>query len=857
MPSVPSSAPFLFLIAVVATLGATAAAAAPTPAPPDTGAVRGRVLDSQSGEPVAGVRGAVRGGDAETVTGADGEFVLRPAPAPPLTLVASRAGYEPALARVAGTEGGPLVLRLAPRLYRGEEVVVTASRYGQDLHLSQTNVTREQIAARADERDVPVLLSDLPGVHATSDAGNGVGYTYLNIRGFDQRRVGVMINGIPLNDPEDHQVYWVDMPDLAESLEDIQVQRGVTNSMGGMTAVGGTVNLVTEVLDAEPSGRLALQAGSYGTARQSLAWQSGLLGGRFATKLRVSHLESDGYRQRSGSDQWAVFWSGQYVAPRHQVQANAYTGRELTRHAWYGVGPLTLARDRTWNPETYHNAIDDFRQPHYEVHWRWNVSDRVLLRNSAFAVHGEGFYENFRGGERARDYSLDWWLGLDPTAPVDVVRRKWVRKDQVGWVPQVTVTHDRGRLVAGGDWYTFHSNHWGDVMTVAGFAPDGFPDGLKYADYEGDKTAWSAYVNERCDLGGGLTLLLDLQFQRKAYEFLQNEVGNFRAVDSHVAGSAPRNAFRVVHEWFNPKGGLFWRAPARPLGGELGLYAHVGTARREPADSDWFDAYQDAYDLDARPLFRSYRPVTSAGGALVEYLEWSDPVVQEEKVVNWETGLSWRARDVSLTVNGYWMDFRNEIVAAGAIDENGAPVRGNAGRTLHRGIEAGLTARLGARHEATAAFSRSWDEFDDYTYLETVYDPDTWEVVGVEARDYSGNPIAGFPRWLASATLVSRWGGLDTTLRLRGAGRQNLDNTGRAERTVAPWATLDAAAALDLGRATRGALAGARLDLRVRNVLDAEYATGGYWDEWDAADPGNHVFPAAGRNWLAGVRYEF
>ncbi len=291
------------------------------PAPADSATVApgicfGRVTDGRTGEPLASANVYVQGGQAGTISTLDGLFALRGAPAGPFTLVVTYLGYAPALTRVDASREGTLAIALEPTVYAGEEIVIDASRYGDDVHLSQTNLTREEIARGRSERDIPVLLEDLPGVYASSDAGNGVGYTYLNIRGFDQRRVGVMINGIPLNDPEDHQVYWVDMPDLAESLEDIQVQRGITNSMGGLTAIGGTVNLITEVLGPEPAGRATLRAGSYGTSQQSLAWQSGLRGGRFATALRISHLASDGYRQRAGSDQWAVFWSGQYVAPR-------------------------------------------------------------------------------------------------------------------------------------------------------------------------------------------------------------------------------------------------------------------------------------------------------------------------------------------------------------------------------------------------------------------------------------------------------------------------------------------------------------------------------------------------------------
>ncbi len=330
------------------------------------------------------------------------------------------------------------------RLYYADEVVVTASRYDDDVHLSHTNLTAEQIERQQTAADIPMLLADIPGVYAYSDAGNGIGYTYLKIRGFDQRRVAVLVNGIPLNDPEDHQVYWVDLPDLASSLEDVQVQRGITNSVGGVTAIGGTVNLVTDVLSAAPQGRAVLEAGSYGTARRVLSYQTGELGGGFSTGLRLSQLESDGYRERAGSEQWAVFWSGRWQRGAHSLQANIYTGHELTHHAWDPVDEATLASNRRANPETYHNAVDDFRQPHHELHWEWDLTPSLLLRNSLYQIHGEGFYENFRTGD-APAYGLDAAFPDRYTADdeVSLVRTKWVRKDQTGWVPSLQWDHDR------------------------------------------------------------------------------------------------------------------------------------------------------------------------------------------------------------------------------------------------------------------------------------------------------------------------------------------------------------------------------------------------------------------------------
>ena len=826
-------------LALLCLAPAAAAVAAPTPilavadstdaAAPLLG---GRVVDARTGEPIADVNIRARGAGGDADTGPDGRFTLPLPSRGPVTLVVTRAGYALRTLRLDSERAdaaAPLTIALQPAVYAGEAIVITASRYGDDVHLSQSSVPRDDIDQRATEQDLPVLLEDLPGVYASSDAGNGVGYTYLNIRGFSQQRVGVMINGIPLNDPEDQQVYWVDMPGLAESLEDIQVQRGITNSLGGMTAIGGTVNLVTEVLGPRPQGRLTLRAGSFGTAQQSASYQTGLLGGRFAAALRVSHLASDGFRQRSGSDQWAAFWSGRYTAPGHQVQANVYTGREVSHQAWDGIDARQLAADRTANPYVYPNAVDDFRQPHYELHWRWDVTDRVTLDNSAFVIHGEGFYENFKGGATARDYGLDRFLGLGADDTLGVVRRKWVRKDQVGWVPQLTVAHAGGRLVAGGDWYTFHSSHWGEVIAAGGY-PQSPP--LKYADYSGDKIAWSAYLNEQWEAARGLTLLLDLQYQRKTYDFAQHATGDFQG--------DLLNAYSVAWEFFNPKGGVFWRLPAQPLGGEAALYAHVGVAHREPADADLFDTWTDAYDLGARPLFAAWRDVP-AGDGTTAYREWSGPLVRPERVVNWETGAAWRGPALSVTLNGYWMDFRDEIVPYGGVREDGASIKGNADRTLHRGLEAGLTWRPRPGHTLTAAASRSWNTIERFVSTD-------------DGTDYAGRPIALFPDRMVTLTWRAQGRRLDGSVRLRAVGRQYLDNSGLRDRTLEPYTTLDLSLGASLATTGANRTGSARAELRVRNLLDAKYATSGYYDGYGA---GNYYLPAAGRNFLAEVRYDF
>ena len=727
-------------------------------------------------------------------------------------------------------------------VYEDTDVVVTASRYDQTVHLSQTNLTAADLQFREPDLPLPMLLQDIPGLYAYSAAGSGLGYTYLRIRGFDQRRVGVLVNGIPFNDPEDHQLWWVDMPDLAASLQDVQVQRGVTNSMGGMSAIGGTVNLVTSSLARQQGGRVSLGAGSYGFGRQMINYQTGELAGGFRSSLRLTHQKSDGFRQRSGVDQWAVFWSGLHETENTTTQINFYTGREQTHHAWDSSPESALAVDRTHNPETYHNAIDDFMQPHLELHNTVFLSDTWTLKNSLYYVQGEGFYENFKDGETAEDYSLDQLLGLDPEDEVDLVRQKWVRKDQVGLVPQVHWRQDKGRLVLGGDWYTFHSNHWGDVLGVEGFTPGDLLGGsMKYHSYTGDKDAVSVYANEHWELTSGLTLMADLQYQHKQYSFMQNEVGNF-------TGDL-RNAYTVKYDFFNPKGGAHYRA-GRVVGGDLAFYGSVGVNRREPADNDLFDTWQGGDDLGVQPLFDRGENVYRADGSTIDHVQWYGPKVKEEKVIDYEAGFSWAGSNLSFTLGGYWMDFQDEIVPFGGVDEDGQGIRGNAGRTLHRGLELGLRARVTASNLVTIAASRSWDEFDEFIF--TDYDG--------SSADYSGNPIALFPENLLTVGLRTDWNpSLTSQVRLRRVGKQYLDNTGREDRVIDSWTTFDFSLWLDLGRMGVEPLDGARAFIHLRNLGDAEYETTGYYNEWGGADYSgeNYYTPGAGRNFALGLDYDF
>jgi len=714
-------------------------------------------------------------------------------------------------------------------VYQDPGIEVTASRYGPDERLNVSNLTAEDLARREPDQELPMLVQSLPGVFAHSDAGNGTGYTYLKVRGFDQRRVGVLLNGIPLNDPEDHQVWWVDLPDLAADVQDIQLQRGVSGSVGGMTAIGGTVDVVTTPPGRKPGTRVALDTGSYGFARQMMAWDSGRSDNGWATAVRLSRQESDGFRDRSGYEGWAMTGSVRRETGRTVNQVNVKTGRELTHHAWDAVPESVLRVDRTANLETYHNAVDDFRQPHFQWHHTWFLGEHLTLVNRLYHVRGDGFYENYRAGETAGNYGLDRLDGPAFADDTDLIRRKWVSKRHTGWVPSLNWEQGRGRLLVGGDAYTFHSDHWGEVLWADTFAPDAFATPWRYHQYTGDKDAWSLYADQQWRLGRGLLATVNLQYQHKKYRFAQHEAGNF-------AGER-LNAYTVVDDFFNPKAALDWTVPGRVAGGSLQFYVNAGINHREPTDNELFDTWSGGDDLDADPLFRTRRDVSDGQGG-VSHVEWTDPLVRPERVVDRELGLGWRGREVEWTLGGYWMDFTDEIVPYGGVSDDGSGIRGNAGRTRHRGLELSARARLGGAHAVALAASRSWDEAVEFTFHD-------WDG---SVYDYAGNTLALFPSHLAMATWDGGWGGgLRSRVRVRSTGRQWLDNSGDKARTIDPWATIDLSLWLDLREAGLFRSSDVTVFAHLRNVGNVEYETWGYWYGE------NYTTPAAGRNVAVGI----
>ncbi|MGH2568076.1 MAG: TonB-dependent receptor plug domain-containing protein, partial [Bacteroidota bacterium] len=443
-----------------------------------TGTVLGSVFDKETKRPLEAANIALQGTFFGTSTGKDGSFRLENVPIGQYAVVISYVGYIPHRQSIVVSAGTtlPLEIALEPAIIPGQTVLVTAVLAKErETPATFSSVGREEIRQRYTFQDIPLMIAELPSTTYYSESGNGLGYNYINVRGFDQRRISVMINGVPQNDPEDHNVYWLDFPDLLASTEDIQVQRGAGSAFYGPPAIGGSVNLVTSSFSQTPKISLEAGAGSYNTQRYSLAAHSGIVANRYSFSGRLSRLKSSGYRDQSWSDFSAYFLGAIRHDDRMTTQVNLYGGPFKDHLAYYGI-PKSDIKDRTKrkaNPIQRPEEIENFSQPHYELLHEWRPSDRLTLNNTLFLIEGEGFFDFDASWADTSMLRLTRQHGFTPAEnPVNAIVRAYVDNTQYGWLPRATLNYDRGTATAGLELRIHRSEHWGNIRWAQNLPPE-------------------------------------------------------------------------------------------------------------------------------------------------------------------------------------------------------------------------------------------------------------------------------------------------------------------------------------------------------------------------------------------------
>jgi len=789
--------------------------------------IRGRVIDAETKKPLAAANVSLLGSSFGTHTNDDGSFELRNVPPGPVSVRVSFIGYTASVIALLPTEhnGALREIALEPTILPGQTIVISATRARErENPVTFATLSARDLTERYSTQDIPQLLSELPSTTFYSENGNGIGYNYLSIRGFDQRRISVLINGIPQNDPEDHDVYWLDFPDLTANLQDIQVQRGAGSAFYGPPAVGGSVNLVTSTYSKTPAIDFSSGYGSYNTRRYSVAINSGMVGGQYQFYGRLSRILSDGYRNNAWTDFSSYFVGAIRYDRTMTTQFNFYGGPVADHLAYYGIAKEdAYSRDsdrRRHNPISRPEEIENFSQPHYELLHEWQINDDIVLNNALFLVTGKGFFD-FDGSWAPYSYfritgAGGFSIAGDPDTLYipNALIRAWVSNTQFGWLPRASIQHSGGTLTVGAEIRMHRSIHWG-ALRWGDQIPAGVTPEYHYYEYKGGKSILSLYAHELYTLRPDLTLQLDVQYAYNQYRLFDEK---YLHTD-----------FSVPYHFLNPRLGLNYNVTD-----EFNVYAQISRTSREPRLKNLYDAAEASTPASWGAVTPQFKLLGNG-----KY-DFSNPLVKPEALVDLELGGGYISDQFRIGVNLFSMTFSNEIIKQGQLDRFGIPVTGNAEKTLHQGIELTTAAKWDETLELQANATLSRNRLERYT----VYD-------GAAPVSLDGNTIAGFPDVLANVRATYRTTWLTASLALQHVGEFYTDNNqnprtgtpdpGRTvnEFTVAHmWVT----AKLPVGSFARSL----ELQVHVNNLFNRFYASHGEGDEF---------FPAAERNIFASLRF--
>ena len=719
-----------------------------------------------------------------------------------------------------------------------QTVVIQATRVGANHPTPHTNIRKETLQQRNQGQDVPFLLSSVPSLVETSDAGAGIGYTGLRIRGSDQTRINVTINGVPLNDAESQQVFWVNLPDLAASASEIQVQRGVGNSTHGAGAFGGTINLDLSQVQPEAFAQIHAGAGSFNTHKQSVHIGTGLLNGQTSFSARWSRIGSDGYIDRASAQLNALHLSGAWIGERQSLQAHWLSGQEVTYQAWYGV-PAQFVNDparRQYNPagaerpgSPYPDEVDDYTQRHLLLHYRYALRSDLHLQLNGHYTRGYGFFEQYKAAQAFAQYGLpNVNLGDTVITETDLVRRRWLDNHFYGstfalrWTPAVNppILRSGPELTLGGALNQYAGRHFGEVIWSAVSAA---PKDALYYDNDALKTDGNLYGQIHLHWRNGLSSFVDLQYRRVAYDFL--------GLDNLLR---PVNQQALFHFW-NPKAGLNW-----DINPQWKAHLFYGQGNREPNRDDFTQS-----SPENRP-----RP---------------------ERLHDLETGVRFSEKNWSVSANAFYMYYRDQLILDGRINDVGAYIRTNVPTSYRAGLELEGAYQSGKYWSGNGFLTLSRNIIPEFTaYL------DDWDTGGQQTVSYSQTQIAFSPAVVGRAeatfhALPNRKQQLDLTLIGKYVGRQYLDNSGDPAAALDPYFFSDFRVNWDIPwNANR-----LRFIFTVQNLFDARFISNGWIYRYIStgydARPDNPYtrlegqgvynqtgyFPQAGRNWLASVVLEF
>ena len=682
-----------------------------------------------------------------------------------------------------------------------KEVTVSSVRAKDKNPITFTNVSKEEIAPRNLGQDIPVLLQYLPSVVSTTDAGNGVGYTYMRVRGSDGSRINVTLNGIPFNDSESQGTFFVNLPDFASSLESVQLQRGVGTSTNGAGAFGASLNMATKSYQEKAYAEIANSFGSFNTRKHTLSFGTGLHN-NFELNGRISNISSDGFIDRASSDMFGYFFNANYVKESTLVKFMGFGGKEKTYQAWYGIeDPEKLRNDRTFNPagmffdengnmQFYDDETDNYWQNHFQLHWTEKWSDNWISNAALHYTIGKGYFEQYREDEDLTDYNLPDFNGNSIS---DLVRKRWLDNDFFGATFSLNYRNEKTDLLFGGAANRYLGLHYGEVVWTQNYIPD--PN--RYYDNFGNKDDVNFYTKASYNVTNKLNLFADFQYRMVFYE-----ATSFRFDDVN-------DTFR----FFNPKAGLNFQ-----LDQNNAFYGFFGVANKEPR--------RDDYESGA---------------------------TKPERLFDYELGWKYNTNKVKLYANAFYMRYNDQLVMTGALNDVGSPIFTNSGESYRLGLEVesiiALTDKLILNPNITLSQNKNEDFYfkrdgvvQDLGNTNIAYSPSI--VVG---NRFSYLPVKGL-----QLSLLSKF-----------VGEQYMGNIDSENSILDSYFVNDFNASYDwqINKGIKSIVFSAL----VNNIFNIEYESNGYFytydDTWSGPTPitieGAGFYPQAGINFLLGMSLKF
>jgi iron complex outermembrane receptor protein len=612
-----------------------------------------------------------------------------------------------------------------------EEVFVNATRAGERTPMAYSTVTKEDISKNNIAQDIPYLLGYTPSLVVSSDAGTGVGYTNINIRGTDVKRINVTIDGVPVNDAESHGVWWVDLPDLASSADNIQIQRGVGTSTNGAGAFGATINFQTTNLNREPYAEVNSSYGSFNTSKNTINFGTGLINKKFAIDARLSKIWSDGYIDRAFSDLKSFYISGTMYGETSILKLMIFSGVEHTYQAWDGVPKDSLATHRTYNIHNYKNETDNYWQDNYQLHYSKEISSNISANAALHYTHGQGYYENLIQNSKFSSFNLpNAIFNTDTITSSDFITQRWLRNDFYGFTYSLNYRKDKISTIIGGGWNQYLGNHFGDIIWAKTVTYNN--DSYRWYQGTGNKKDLNTFLKINYSLTNKLNLYTDLQFRNINYS-----IGGF---DENLKDVTQNHKYN----FFNPKAGFTYNLDEKQK-----VFSSFGVSQREPDRDDFTDA-----DPGKTPV--------------------------PEKLFDYEAGYEFHSSILMLKGNLYYMFYHDQLILTGKINNVGATILTNVPKSYRQGIEieTGIQIFKNLNWYENLTISRNIiPVFEDLT--------DNWDN-SLQDKEILKNKTISFSPSIIAGSVIDYYpfNNFHLSLNTKYVGKQYIDNTQNTERML-------------------------------------------------------------------------